>query len=77
MMFGGVFERHPGLKVGVVEYELSWAPYFHNDYGTWPTKKHRYVTEIRFKDDRLPSDVFHDNMFVSFQEDGLGIALRT
>ena len=39
-------------------------------------EKHRYVTEITFKNGRLPSDVFHDNMFVSFQEDGLGIALR-
>ena len=25
---------------------------------------HRYVTEIRFKDDKLPSDVFHENLFV-------------
>ena len=75
MMFGGIFERHPKLKVGVVEYELSWAPYFIKMMDM-AYEKHRYVTEIRFKDDRLPSDVFHQNMFVSFQEDELGIALR-
>lgn len=75
MIFGGVFERHPKLKVGVVEYELSWAPYF-----IWQMdmayKKHRYVTEIQFKDGKVPSDIFHQNVFVCFQEDPLGIALR-
>ena len=75
MIFGGVFERHPKLKVGVVEYELSWAPYF-----IWQMdmayKKHRYVTEIKFKGGKAPSDIFHQNVFVSFQEDPLGIALR-
>ncbi len=75
MIFGGVFERHPKLKVGVVEYELSWAPYF-----IWQMdmayEKHRYVTEIKFKDGKTPSDVFRRNVFVCFQEDPLGIALR-
>ena len=28
MMFAGVFERFPGLRIGVIEFELSWAPYF-------------------------------------------------
>ena len=75
MIFGGVFERYPRLKVGVVEYELAWAPYFIKQMDM-AYKGHRYVTEIRFKDDKLPSDVFHENLFVCFQEDELGIALR-
>ena len=28
MIFGGVFERYPQLKVGAVEFEVGWAPYF-------------------------------------------------
>jgi len=28
MIFGGVFERYPKLRVGAVEFEVSWAPYF-------------------------------------------------
>ena len=28
LIFGGVFEKYPGLQVGSVEHELSWAPHF-------------------------------------------------
>ena len=28
MIFAGVFERYPRLKVGAVEFEVAWAPYF-------------------------------------------------
>jgi len=28
MIFGGVFERYPQLKVGAVEFEVAWVPYF-------------------------------------------------
>ena len=32
--------------------------------------------EYRFKEDMLPSDFFHRNVFLGFQEDELGIRLR-
>ena len=75
MMFAGVFERFPGLRVGVIEFELSWAPYFIQQMDRH-YEEHRYVKEIRFKDGRLPSDFFHENVFVAFQEDVAGIATR-
>ena len=34
------------------------------------------MTGYRFKDDMLPSEVFHRNIFVDLQEDGVGIKLR-
>jgi len=27
LIFSGVFERHPRLKVAIVEFELAWAPH--------------------------------------------------
>jgi hypothetical protein len=27
MIFSGVFERHPCLRVAIVEFELAWAPH--------------------------------------------------
>jgi hypothetical protein len=42
MIFSGVFERFPGLRVGSVEHELSWIPHFLDrlDY-TYTQRAHR------------------------------------
>ncbi len=75
MAFSGVFERHPKLQVGSVEMELSWIPHFLDriDYTyTQRQQQDRY----RFKEDMLPSDYIHRNVFFGFQEDSLGIRLR-
>ena len=78
MIYSGVFERHPKLQVGSIEMELSWVPHFLDrlDY----TYTQRPPGEVygwhRYKEDMLPSDYFHRNVFVAFQEDGLGIRDR-
>lgn len=75
MIFSGVFERYPKLQVGTVEHELSWLPHFLDriDYTyTQRVQQGRY----RFKEDMLPSDYFHRNVFAGFQEDVLGIRDR-
>ena len=76
MIFGGVFERYPKLRVGAVEFEVSWVPYFLNRMDD--TYKHRVAgySGHRFQGDALPSDFFRSNVFVGFQEDDLGMQLR-
>lgn len=76
MIFAGVFERYPQLRVGSVEHELSWVPHFIDrlDY-TYTQRAHRDGW-IRFKSDALPSDFFRRQVFLSFQEDALGIRDR-
>jgi predicted TIM-barrel fold metal-dependent hydrolase len=76
MIFSGVFERYPKLQVGAVEHELGWAPHFLNQMDYTYTQRHRREFWHRFKEDMLPSDYFHRNVFLGFQEDGLGIRLR-
>lgn len=76
MIFSGVFERHPELRVGSVEHEVCWVPFFlfQADYcytdrplrGDW----HRFAPGV------LPSDFFKRNCFLSFQEDAVGIRVR-
>ena len=75
MIMTGVFERYPKLYVGAVEYEVSWAANFleRMDY-TYTQRAHEFFA--RFKSDMLPSDFFHRNVFIGFQEDALGIRLR-
>src|SRR6266700_2002096 len=90
LIFSGVFERHPRLRVAIVEFELAWAPHLLStmDY----TYRERHGEAIyRFKslpsrrrgacpreggDGILPSDFFRRNIVLSFQEDAIGIRLR-
>lgn len=76
MIFAGVFERYPKLKVLSVENEVAWAAHFIRlmDY----TYSQRTIRPNwrRFKPGVLPSDFFHSNVLVSFQEDDLGVRLR-
>jgi predicted TIM-barrel fold metal-dependent hydrolase len=77
IIFAGVFERYPKLRVGAVEFEVAWVPYFLSRMDNTYTERAVGVMRERFKDGMLPSDFFHRNVFVSFQEDDLGIQLRS
>ena len=76
IIFSGVFERFPKLQVGAVEFELSWVPHFLDRIDYTYTQRAMRPDWHRFKDDTLPSDYFHQNVFVGFQEDALGIRER-
>jgi predicted TIM-barrel fold metal-dependent hydrolase len=76
IILSGVFERYPKLQVGSVEHDLSWAPYFLDRLDYNYTQRIQGVSDYRFKDDALPSDFFHRNVFLGFQEDGLSIQMR-
>ena len=76
MISTGVFERYPRLQVGVVEFEVSWAPYFMNRIDDRYLARAVGVHGDRFKNDMLPSDFFRRNVFIGFQEEDLGIQLR-
>ena len=75
MVFSGVFERYPKLRVGAVEYELAWAPYFMQSLDGSYELRAQFPTSVTFKGGRLPSDFMLQNVFYSFQEDDLGIQL--
>ncbi|HYB42203.1 MAG TPA: amidohydrolase family protein [Candidatus Methylomirabilis sp.] len=75
LIFSGVFERYPHLKVAIVEFELAWAPHVLStmDY----TYRERQEEALyRFRDGMRPSDFFRRNISLSFQEDAIGVRLR-
>jgi predicted TIM-barrel fold metal-dependent hydrolase len=78
LIFSGVFERFPRLRVGTVEHELSWIPFFLDqmDY-TYTQRPPRGPEWKRFRDPQaLPSDLFRSNVFASFQEDNVALRVR-
>ena len=78
LILSGVFERFPKLRVGVIEHELLWALHFLDrlDYTYTQRPPGDLYGWHRFKNDMLPSDYFRQNIFLSFQEDGLGVKFR-
>jgi predicted TIM-barrel fold metal-dependent hydrolase len=76
LIFAGVFERFPKLRVGSVEHELGWIPHFLDRLDYTYTQRQGNELFYRYADGAMPSDFFRRNVFCSFQEDGLGIEHR-
>jgi predicted TIM-barrel fold metal-dependent hydrolase len=78
LILSGVFERHPRLRVGTVEHELAWIPFFLDQLDYAYTDRPARGPDWRRFDDptALPSDFFRRQAFASFQEDGVGLRVR-
>jgi len=75
MIFAGVCERYPNLKVGSVEHEISWAPHWLQQMDFTYTSRPVYAN-YKSTENFLPSDYWRRNMFAVFQEDEVGVLLR-
>jgi predicted TIM-barrel fold metal-dependent hydrolase len=77
LILSGVLERHPGLRVGTVEHELAWIPFFLEQMDYTYTDRPPRGPWHRFADpDTRPSHFFARQCFASFQEDRVGVKLR-
>jgi predicted TIM-barrel fold metal-dependent hydrolase len=77
LILSGVLERHPGLRIGTVEHELAWIPFFLEQMDYTYTDRPRRGEWHRFADpDLRPSHFFARQCFASFQEDRVGLRLR-
>ena len=75
LIFSGVFERFPDLRVVNVEHELSWLPFFMHRMDVTYIERTEQAS-YRYKENMTPSDYMKRNVYHSFQEDGPGIRLR-
>ena len=76
MIFAGVFDRYPRLRVGSVEHEAAWMPHWLKQMDFTYRERPVFTKGWRSKDGLLPSDYWRRNMFVEFMEDDLGVRLR-
>jgi predicted TIM-barrel fold metal-dependent hydrolase len=67
MVFGGVFARHPKLKVVLVESDAGWVPHFKSRMDhAW--RRHRFWLDGQ-RIERPPSEFVDENVYVTFQDD--------
>jgi predicted TIM-barrel fold metal-dependent hydrolase len=67
LVWGRVFERHPGLKVVCVEADAGWAPHYMYRMDHF-YDRHRHWR--KFGDmEKLPSEYFAENIYLTFQDD--------
>ena len=77
MIFSGVFARHPDLKLAIVEQDAAWGPFFIESMDRVYQHKQWQAGWPRFADGVLPSDYFHGSVGIAFQDDRLGVELRS
>jgi predicted TIM-barrel fold metal-dependent hydrolase len=68
LVLGGVFDRHPDLRVVCVEADAGWVPHFmyRMDHAY---KRHRYWLPPGQQLSKLPSEYFAESIYVTFQDD--------
>lgn len=68
LIYGGVFERHPDLKVVCVEADAGWVPHYmyRMDHAY---NRHRNWLAPGVSLSKLPSEYFAENIYVTFQDD--------
>ena len=69
IIYSGVLERYPRLKIVSVENEVGWIPFWLGqcDKGF---KRHRHREKISI--DKLPSEYFHRQVYATFFNDHVG-----
>ncbi len=73
-VLGGVFERHPKLKVVCVEADAGWVPHYmyRMDHAY---DRHRYWLPAGTLT-KMPSEYFRENVYTTFQDDYVAFQVK-
>jgi len=77
MIWSGVFERHPKLKMEMVEAEIGWLPFVLQqwDYYFQRFTKPGQIAIENFDIKRKPSEIFEKHFYATFMDDDVGAVL--
>jgi predicted TIM-barrel fold metal-dependent hydrolase len=76
LIFSGVFERHPKLKVELVESEIGWMPFVLQQWDYYYNRNFRPGgAHGEYNITRLPSEIFDDHVYATFMDDLVGAQL--
>ena len=72
LMFSGVFDRHPNLKVVCAEYDVGWVANLVQQVDYWFGRSSTYDADLNVN--KLPpSEYFKRNVFFTYQDDRAGV----
>ena len=70
LIFSGVLERYPHLRVVMVENEIGWIPFLLEQWDYYVKRHGVDRPGIRIK--KLPSEYFHEQVYATFFNDAVG-----
>ncbi|GAC1592200.1 MAG: amidohydrolase family protein [Acidimicrobiales bacterium] len=68
LVLGGVFERHPNLRVVCAEADAGWVPHYMYRMDHAYKRHHNWLPAGQALS-KLPSEYFAENIYVTFQDD--------
>ncbi len=72
LIWSGVFDRHPALKVELVESEIGFMPFTLQQWDYYYNRFKDSADRGNFPINRLPSEIFHDHVYATFMDDFVG-----
>ena len=75
VLFSGIFERFPQLKILLVESNIGWIPTL-TEQADDMFKRYRWYTGAYKEMSSMPSEIFHRNFYATFMVDTVGVELR-
>lgn len=73
MVYSGVLERHPGLRLVLAESGIGWLPYFVRRMDQTAEKHVPKAQDYQLK--AKPSEIFRRQIYATFEEEPLGPSL--
>jgi predicted TIM-barrel fold metal-dependent hydrolase len=75
LLFSGIFQRFPRLKMLLVEANIGWIPTL-LEQGDDMFRRYRWWTGAHQEMSEMPSQIFHRNFWATFMVDRSGVELR-
>ena len=76
LMFAGVFDRFPTLRIDLVENQIGWLPHFYEQADERYKRHLALVDEQGVRLQRLPSEYMREHTYWGFQENPVGVQMR-
>lgn len=74
MIFGGVFERNPRLKLVCAEADAGWAPHYMFRIDHAVERNPHWLGDVKLS--KKPSEYFSENVYLTFQDDVVALRLK-